>query len=152
MPDPDAYPATLRNVLHVAYLMFNEATSAATAPILGRPDLADEAIRVARLVHGQLPDDAEAAGLLRLMLLVDARRPPGRRPTARPSRSPTRTGARWDRAMIAEGTGLLDAAIGGGRVGEYQLQAAIAALHDRRRRPPTRTGRRSTPSTNCSSG
>jgi RNA polymerase sigma factor (sigma-70 family) len=131
MPDPDAYPATLRNVLHVAYLMFNEGYVSSDGADLGRPDLADEAIRVVRLVHGQLPDDAEAAGLLALMLLVDARRPARTTSDGETVPLAEQDRTRWDRAMIAEGTALLDAAIGGGRVGEYQLQAAIAALHDR---------------------
>jgi RNA polymerase sigma factor (sigma-70 family) len=131
MPDSDAYPGTLRNVLHVAYLMFNEGYVSSDGADLGRPDLADEAIRVARLVHGQLPDDAEAAGLLALMLLVDARRPARTTTDGETVPLADQDRSRWDRAMISEGTALLDAAIGGGRVGEYQLQAAIAALHDR---------------------
>src|SRR6476619_1041706 len=116
MPDPDTYPATLRNVLHVAYLMFNEGYVSSDGADLGRPDLADEAIHVARLVHRQLPDDAEVAGLLALMLLVEARR--AARSTADGESVPLadQDRSRWDRAMIAEGTALLDAAIGGGRV------------------------------------
>jgi RNA polymerase sigma factor (sigma-70 family) len=131
MPGPDEQPATLRNVLHVLYLMFNEGYVASDGDDLGRTDLADEAIRVARLVHAELPDDAEAAGLLALMLLVDARRPARTTPGGEPIPLAEQDRSRWDRSKIAEGTALIDLAIGHGRVGEYQLQAAIAALHDR---------------------
>jgi RNA polymerase sigma factor (sigma-70 family) len=131
MPGPDDYPATLRNVLHVLYLMFNEGYVASDGDDLGRTDLADEAIRVARLVHAELPDDAEAAGLLALMLLVDARRPARTTSDGEPIPLAEQDRSRWDRSKIAEGTALIDLAIGHGRVGEYQLQAAIAALHDR---------------------
>jgi predicted RNA polymerase sigma factor len=83
------------------------------------------------MVHRQLPDEPEAAGLLALLLLLDARRPARTTPDGELIPLPEQDRALWDRARIAEGTTLLDEAIGRGRVGEYQLQAAIAALHDR---------------------
>jgi predicted RNA polymerase sigma factor len=131
MPAADARPTAIRSVLHVLYLIFNEGYAASRGPDLHRADLSDEAIRLARLVQRELPDDAEAAGLLALMLLIDARRPARMNhdgdliPLAEQDRSA------WDRGRIAEGTATLNAAIARGGVGEYQLQAAIAAIHDR---------------------
>jgi predicted RNA polymerase sigma factor len=130
LPAPDDLPARVTQVLRVIYLLYNEAHTS-TGASLTRVDLAVEAIRLARLTAVLLPDDAEVAGLLALLLLLDARRPARTTgggdlvPLAEQDRS------RWDREQIAEGTDLLDAAIGRGRVGEYQLQAAIAAIHDR---------------------
>ena len=89
-----------------------------------------EAIRLARLLHRLLPGMARSAGLLALMLLTDARRPARTRPTVTWSRSPSRTAARWDAAAIAEGVALITDAMPRGAVGPYQLQAAIAAVHD----------------------
>jgi RNA polymerase sigma factor (sigma-70 family) len=125
------FEGSVPSVLHVLYLLFNEGYAASTGPELHRADLSAEAIRLARLAHRMLPGDAEAAGLLALMLLTDARR------AARtdgsgdlvPLDEQDRT--TWDRDLIAEGTALIDAAVRRGAVGEYQLQAAIAALHDR---------------------
>jgi RNA polymerase sigma factor (sigma-70 family) len=114
----------LQSVLRVLYLIFNEGYASE------RADLSEEAIRLARMAHRLLPDEGEVAGLLALMLLIDARRPARTRnggdlvPLAEQDRS------LWDQARIAEGTALLNGAIGKG-TGEYQLQAAIAALHDR---------------------
>lgn len=125
MPSPDEHPARLRSVLRVLYLMFNEGYTDLT-----RTDLSDEAIRLARLVHAA-DDDPEVAGLLALMLLTDARRPARTDASGTPVTLEDQDRSRWDHARIAEGTALLDAAIGSGAVGEYQLQAAIAAIHDR---------------------
>jgi predicted RNA polymerase sigma factor len=101
---------------------------------LHRADLSDEAIRLTRMAHRLLPDDGEVAGLLALMLLVDARRPA--RTNAAGELIPLAEQDRtlWDQELIAEGVALLDAAIGKGTPGEYQIQAAISAVHDRARR------------------
>jgi predicted RNA polymerase sigma factor len=131
MPTLDERPARLRAVLHVLYLMYNEGYASSAGGELQRTDLSAEAIRLTRMVHRLLPDHGEAAGLLALMLLQDARRPARTDavgdliPLAEQDRS------LWDGTLVAEGTALLDGAIGKGPVGEYQLQAAIAAIHDR---------------------
>ena len=123
--------ATAHSVLRVLYLIFNEGYASCVGERLLRVDLSSEAIRLARMLHRALPDDGEVAGLLALMLLTDARRPARTDsggdlvPLAEQDRS------RWNQAAIAEGIGLLDSAVGSGVAGEYQLQAAIAALHDR---------------------
>ena len=131
MPTADTLPASVGNVLHVLYLVFNEGYASSGGAELQRTELAAEAIRLTRMVRRILPDDPEVMGLLALMLLIDARR--GARTNADgelvPLAEQDRT--RWDQARIAEGTALLNAAVAKGRVGEYQLQAAIAAVHDR---------------------
>jgi RNA polymerase sigma factor (sigma-70 family) len=117
-------------VLHVLYLIFNEGYASTSGPALQRHEMSTEAIRLARLVHRLLPDDGEVAGLLALMLLTDARRlarvgSDGELvPMAEQDRS------RWDAGAIAEGVELVSAALRQGPAGPYQLQAAIAALHD----------------------
>jgi predicted RNA polymerase sigma factor len=95
-----------------------------------RTELSEEAIRLTRMVQRLLPDDAEVAGLLALMLLIDARRPA--RTSAAGELIPLAEQDRtlWDQGRIAEGISLLNGAVGKGKVGEYQLQAAIAAVHD----------------------
>ena len=130
MPAATEQQIAKRSTLRVLYLIFNEGYTASSGALLGRPDLVTEAIRLARIVHEQLPEEPEAAALLALMLLIDARRPARLDqagelvPLAEQDRS------RWDRTRIDEGTAILDQAIGRGSVGEYQLQAAIASLHD----------------------
>jgi RNA polymerase sigma factor (sigma-70 family) len=120
-------------VLQVLYLVFNEGYTASAGDDLVRPDLAVEAIRLARMLHRLLPDDGEVAGLLALMLLTDARRAARTDadghlvPLAEQDRS------RWDTTLIAEGSALIDAALTRPPLGPYQLQAAIAALHDEAR-------------------
>ena len=117
-------------VLHVLYLIFNEGYASTSGPDLHRKELSAEAIRLARLVHRLLPDDGEATGLLALMLLTDARRPArtgpdgGLVPMAEQDRS------RWNADDIAEGVALITGALPRGPTGPYQLQAAIAAVHD----------------------
>ena len=120
----------LRAVLHVLYLIFNEGYTSSTGPHLQRLELSQEAIRLTRCVHTLLPDDAEVAGLLALMLLTDARRAARTGPDGEliPLTKQDRT--LWDRAEIAEGIALLTAALSKGSIGAYQLQAAIAAVHD----------------------
>jgi RNA polymerase sigma factor (sigma-70 family) len=131
LPTAEEQPARLRTVLHVLYLIFNEGYAASTGADVHRTELSAEAIRLTRLVQRTLPDDAEVAGLLALMLFLDARRPA--RTDAAGDLVPLAKQDRtlWDRELIAEGVALLDGAIGKGTVGEYQLQAAIAAVHDR---------------------
>ena len=130
MPAPTDRPERLRSVLRVLYLMFNEGYASTAGAELIRVDLSDEAIRLARLVH-EADDDAEATGLLALLLLIDARRPARTDAAGDPVTLADQDRTLWDRARIAEGLQLLDRAIGSGAVGEYQLQAAIAAVHDR---------------------
>jgi predicted RNA polymerase sigma factor len=134
LPTPDEQAASVRAVLHTLYLIFNEGYTSSTGRELHRAALSDEAIRLTRLVQRLLPDDPEVAGLLALMLLLDARRPA--RTSAAGELIPLAEQNRliWNRALIAEGLSLLDAAIAKGSVGEYQLQAAIAAVHARAKR------------------
>ena len=132
MPTPDERPARVRLVLRVLYLIFNEGYASTAGAELHRAELSDEAIRLARMAQRLLPDDPEVAGLLALMLL-DRRPPPGPHDGRRRPGPAGRPGSELDGTGrgIAEGVALLDDAIGGGRVGEYQVQAAIAAIHDR---------------------
>jgi RNA polymerase sigma factor (sigma-70 family) len=127
-PDADV-PDRLRVVLHVLYLMFNEGYTASSGDDLQRPELAAEAIRVARDVHRRLPEDGEVAGLLALMLLTDARR--GARTDAEGNLIPLaeQDRSRWDHEAIREGVEIITATLPRGRIGPYQLQAAIAAVH-----------------------
>jgi RNA polymerase sigma factor (sigma-70 family) len=117
-------------VLHVLYLIFNEGYTSSSGPALQRPDLTAEAIRLTRMVYRLLPNDCEVAGLLALMLLTDARR--AARTAADGSLVPLDEQNRdvWDATSIAEGQAILTRSLGSGPVGMYQLQAAIAALHD----------------------
>ena len=130
LPSPDERGERLSAVLHVLYLIFNEGYATSSGPSLQRADLASEAIRLTRAVHQFLPDEPEVAGLLALMLLTDARRAArtgrdgGLIPLAEQDRS------LWDRAAIDEGVALVSATLSRGAVGAYQLQAAIAAVHD----------------------
>jgi RNA polymerase sigma factor (sigma-70 family) len=119
----------LRVVLHVLYLIFNEGYTASSGRELHRADLAREAIRLARMVHAQLPADGEATGLLALMLLTHARR--AARTTADGDLVPLgeQDRTQWDRELVDEGTELTKASLAGPALGPYQLQAAIAATH-----------------------
>jgi predicted RNA polymerase sigma factor len=125
----------LSTVLHVLYLIFNEGYTSSGGPNLQRLELSREAIRLARAVHSSLPNDTEVAGLLALMLLTDARRTARTGPEAEliPLMEQDRT--LWDQKQISEGIALLTAALSRGSVGPYQLQAAIAAVHDEAVRP-----------------
>ncbi len=131
LPPPDEVPERLRSVLHVLYLLFNEGYATSSGPELARSDLSSEAIRLTRSVRAAVPDEPEVAGLLALMLLTEARR--AARTNADGELVPLAEQDRglWDRALIDEGTGLVAEALRAGRVGEYQVQAAIAAAHDR---------------------
>jgi RNA polymerase sigma factor (sigma-70 family) len=130
MPTDDERIERLNAVLRVLYLIFNEGYTSTIGPALHRTDLSNEAIRLTRAVHELLPNDGEVTGLLALMLLTDARRV-------------ARTGANgelipldeqdrslWDAALIADGIALVSGALARGSIGPYQLQAAVAAIHD----------------------
>jgi RNA polymerase sigma factor (sigma-70 family) len=119
--------AVVRKIL---YLIFNEGYTASAGPQLHRVELSAEAIRLTRQLHRQLPDDGEVAGLLALMLQTAARRPA--RSTADGALVPLaeQDRSRWDRAAIAEGTALITRSLQSAPIGPYQLQAAIAAVHD----------------------
>lgn len=122
--------ARLDSVLHVLYLIFNEGYSTSTGEHAFRTDLSSEAIRLARLLRGLLPEDPEVSGLLALMLLTDARRAArvGAAGELVPLDEQDRSA--WDRALIDEGVALVTDAFQRGTIGPYQIQAAIAAVHD----------------------
>jgi RNA polymerase sigma factor (sigma-70 family) len=130
MPTAGERAERLGAVLHVLYLIFSEGYASSSGPTLQRADLADEAIRLARAVHALLPDDGEVAGLLALLLLTDARRTARTGPGGELVPLDAQDRGLWDRALIAEGVALVSGALPRGAVGPYQLQAAIAALHD----------------------
>jgi RNA polymerase sigma factor (sigma-70 family) len=125
-PPPDAErPARLRIVMQVLYLIFNQGYTD-----VHRTDLATEAIRLARLLHRLLPADGEAAGLLALMLLTDARRAARTEPDGTLVPLAEQRRELWNTAQIDEGIALLTGTLGRAPAGPYQLQAAIAAVHD----------------------
>jgi predicted RNA polymerase sigma factor len=130
LPTPVEWPQRMRAVLHVLYLMFNEGYTASVGPELRRDDLAHEAIRLARIVNRSQPHDTEAAGLLALMLLTDARRLARTGPLGELVPLALQDRSLWERQQIAEGVALLSATLPKGSVGPYQLQAAVAAVHD----------------------
>jgi RNA polymerase sigma factor (sigma-70 family) len=130
MPPPPERAERLRVVLQVLYLIFNEGYTASSGPDLQRADLTTEAIRLARELHRLLPGDGEVAGLLALLLLTDARRPARSRPDGSLVPLAEQDRSRWDAAAIAEGVALISSALARAPVGPYQLQAAIAAVHD----------------------
>jgi len=126
----DSGEERLRNVLHVLYLMFNEGYTSSSGPELQRSDLSSDAIRLTRAVHALLPENGQVTGLLALMLLSDARRAArtGSAGELIPLAEQDRT--LWNKDYITEGVALAVEAFGTPPLGEYQLQAAIAALHD----------------------
>ncbi|MEH0841937.1 sigma-70 family RNA polymerase sigma factor [Micromonospora sp. CPCC 205711] len=130
MPEEAERQARLAAVLHVLYLVFTEGHTASVGPALRRVDLSEEAVRLTRAIHALLPDDSEVAGLLALMLLTDARAAARTGPAGELISLAEQDRGRWDADAIAEGTALVTRAITRGPVGPYQLQAAIAALHD----------------------
>jgi predicted RNA polymerase sigma factor len=130
MPAATELPERLRAVLHVLYLIFNEGYATTSGSSLYRTDLSSEAIRLTRAVHQLLPDDTEVAGLLALMLLTDARRAARAGPGGELIPMAEQDRALWNAAFIAEGVALVTEALRRGQPGQYQLQAAIAAIHD----------------------
>jgi predicted RNA polymerase sigma factor len=128
-PEPER-TERLGVVLHVLYLVFNEGYTTSSGPALQRTDLTAEAIRLARLLNRLLPGEGEVAGLLALMLLTDARRAARTDTNGRIVPLAEQRRQLWDTAAIAEGQAILTRILGTGPIGLYQLQAAIAALHD----------------------
>ena len=130
MPNAGERAERLASVLQVLYLIFNEGYTTSSGRELQRTDLSSEAIRLVREVHRLLPTNADVAGLLALMLLTDARRAARSGPNGELIPLDEQDRSLWDRQMIDEGIALTSAALAMGAVGEYQLQAAIAAVHD----------------------
>lgn len=129
-PSPSDTEARLPVVLHVLYLVFNEGYASSSGTTVHRSDLSSEAIRITRLLHERLEDAPEVAGLLALMLLTDARRAARTTETGELVALDEQDRSRWDRTAIEEGVRLLERTLPRGAVGPYQLQAAIAAIHD----------------------
>ena len=130
MPSVAERQQRLRTALHVLYLIFNEGYTSSEGETLQRVDLAVEAIRLTRAIYAKVPDDPEVAGLLALMLLTDARRAARTGPGNEVIPLDKQDRALWDRALIAEGVALVSSALMKGSAGPYQIQAAIAAVHD----------------------
>ena len=135
MPAHEEFAERQRSVLHVLYLIFNEGYTATAGPNLRRADLSQEGIRLTRMALRLQPDNTETAGLLALMLLTDARRHARTNPNGELIPLAQQDRGLWDRGQIAEGLSLLSSALPKGEPGPYQLQAAIAALHDEAARP-----------------
>jgi RNA polymerase sigma-70 factor, ECF subfamily len=129
VPRDAELPDRLPFVLAVIYLVFNEGYTASAGDDLIRSELCAEAIRLARLLAGLMPDEPEVRGLLALLLLTEARRPARTGPGGSLVLLPDQDRGRWDRAMVAEGQELVRACLRLGRPGSYQLQAAISAVH-----------------------
>jgi predicted RNA polymerase sigma factor len=130
MPPDGERSARLTSVLQVLYLVFNEGSTASSGAHLHRVDLITEAIRITRQLHERLPDDGEVAGLLALMLLTDARRPARVAPDGALIPLADQDRALWDTAAIREGIDLITRALSSAPPGPFQLQAALAAVHD----------------------
>jgi RNA polymerase sigma-70 factor (ECF subfamily) len=133
VPSGDRLADRLDAVLRVLYLVFNEGYDATAGEALIRRELCAEAIRLGRVLAELLPGEPEALGLLALMLLTDARRPAREGPGGELVRLEDQDRSRWDATRIAEGQALVERALRMGRVGPYQLQASIAAVHDEAR-------------------
>lgn len=130
MPPAHLRAERLRAVSQVLYLIFNEGYTATSGPALARVELSGEAIRLVRAIHRLLPDEGEVAGLLALLLLTDARRLARTRPDGTLVPLAEQDRGQWNQAAIAEGVALITHALARAPLGPYQLQAAIAALHD----------------------
>jgi RNA polymerase sigma factor (sigma-70 family) len=130
LPPPSELAERIAAVQHVLYLIFNEGHTASSGAALNRIELSGEAIRLTRQLFAQLPDDGEVAGLLALMLLTDARRPARTTGEGELVALAEQDRSLWDQALIAEGIALIEATLPTAVPGPYQLQAAIAAVHD----------------------
>ncbi len=130
MPPENELDERMTAVLHVLYLIFNEGYTSSSGPDLARGDLTWEAIRLTRAVFRLLPDDGEVAGLLALMLLTEARRPARTTPDGSLVPLAEQDRRRWNSGYIAEGVALISRTLTSAPLGQYQLQAAIAAIHD----------------------
>lgn len=130
VPGADELPERLPGVLQVIYSICTEGYVASSGPQLQRLDLAQEAIRLARILRHLMPTEREVAGLLGLMLLIHARREARTGPDSELVLLDDQDRSRWDHTMIEEGSGLVVTALSGGPPGPYGVQAAIAALHD----------------------
>jgi RNA polymerase sigma factor (sigma-70 family) len=135
LPPDDEQAERLRVVLQVLYLVFNEGYTSSSGDELLRTDLTAEAIRLTRVVRDLLPDDGEVTGLLALMLLTDARRDERTRGDGALVPLDEQDRSRWDHALIEEGVALVSGVLGRVPLGPYQLQAAIAAVHDEAAHP-----------------
>jgi RNA polymerase sigma-70 factor (ECF subfamily) len=129
VPAADLLPARLEGVLAVVYLMFNEGYVASSGEALLRVDLCEEAVRLGRLLVSLMPDEAEAAGLLALMLFIHSRRLARVDDRGDLVTLEQQDRSLWDRALIGDGRALLSAALACGEAGPYVLQAAIGACH-----------------------
>ena len=130
MPTDAERAERLGAVLHVLYLVFSEGYTSSVGQDLHRTDLSNEAIRLTRTLYALLPKDGEVGGLLALMLLTDARRAARTSPDGELIPLDEQDRSLWNRSLIDEGVALVSRALSGGAVGSYQLQAAIAAVHD----------------------
>jgi RNA polymerase sigma factor (sigma-70 family) len=130
LPDTTERAQRLSAVLRVLYLIFSEGYLASAGPELARVDLSNEAIRLARLLHRASPDEPEVVGLLALLLLTDARREARTGAAGELIPLDEQDRSRWSREAILEGSTLINEVFAKGAVGSYQLQAAIASLHD----------------------
>ena len=130
LPEDADRPARPAAVLRVLYLVFNEGYTATSGDRLHRVELSTEAIRLTRQLRVALPGEGEVAGLLALMLLTDARRAARTTPAGGLIPLPEQDRGRWDHSLIAEGSALLTGTLPTSRIGPYQVQAAIAAVHD----------------------
>ena len=134
LPPASEQSERLAAVLHVLYLIFNEGYTASSGVSLHRVELSAEAIRLTRQLHSALPHEGEVAGLLALMLLTDGRRPARTTADGALVPLPEQDRTRWDAQAISEGTELIASTLRSAPVGPYQLQAAIAAVHDEAKR------------------
>jgi RNA polymerase sigma-70 factor (ECF subfamily) len=130
VPRDEELPDRLPFVLTVLYLVFNEGYSASSGSSLVRVGLCAEAVRLARLLVALMPDEPEVLGLLALLLLTEARRPARISPSGALVRLADQDRSSWDWAMVAEGQGIVRDLVRRNQPGPYQIQAAIAAVHD----------------------